>query len=157
MLSNNFDDDNFKYEDLEKTVKDFVQTNSSAKIIIPDAKIGPDRAEHVSRLLADVILNNKEFFADYFIFIDEINKFDDSKIQKLLSESKESRISLFFTHQYMGQFSDELSEIILRTCKNIIFQISPSDSSLIASIVNTDSESLEKIKSYEYREFDPVN
>jgi RecA/RadA recombinase len=157
ILTNNPNDDAFGYENLENMVKEFLQKNSSAKVIIAKDQIGEARATRICNLLLDVILNNKELFADYFIFIDETYMFDSKKIQQLLSDSKDLHISLTIVHQYMGQVSEELGDTLLRTCKNIIFNISPFESKHVASIYNVDPALLENLKPYEYKEFEPIN
>ncbi len=151
------DFDNFKYEDLEKMLKDFLQKNSSAKIIISVPEIGDERARRICDLLTDYILNNQEFFADYFIFIDEIFRFNPVKIQQLLSESKNNHISYTFVYQYLEQFSKEVTDKWLNTCKNIIFSISPDDSAYIAGAYGLDPDSLHSLKQYEYKELGPLD
>jgi len=151
------DFDNFKYEDLEKMVKDFLQKNSSAKIIISVPEMGEERSARICNFLADIILNNKELFADYFIFIDEVNRFDSKKIEQLLLESKDFPMSLIIAHQYMGQFSEEFGSVLFHACKNIIFNISPFESKNIASTYNVDPALFENLKPYEYKEFEPIS
>jgi RecA/RadA recombinase len=156
ILTNDSSDDAFKYEDLEKTLKDFLQKNSSAKIIIAKDQIGEARATRICNLLLDVILNNQEFFADYFIFIDEIFRFNPVKIQQLLSESKNNRISFTLAHQYMEQLQEDLNKVLFTTCKNIIFKISPFDSEFVASTFGANPAELENLNPFEYREFEQI-
>ena len=66
-------------------------------------------------------------------------------------------MSLTIAHQYMGQFSEEMGNILLHTCKNIIFNISPFESKTIASVYNVDPALFENLKPYEYKEFEPIS
>lgn len=150
------DFDNFTYENFEKMLKDFLQTNSSSKIIISVNEIGEERTRRILDMLAEFILKNKDIFSNYFIFIDEANRFSHDKLQQLLSESKNNNISYTLIHQYLEQFSDEMEDVLLKSCKNIIFMVSSGDSKHIANIYGLDPDLLHNLKPHEYKELGPM-
>ena len=151
------DFDNFKYEDFDKILKDFFAKNVSAKISILEGEFGDERTTRMCYFLSDFILKNKDIFSDYFIFIDEASRFDHVKIEQLLSESKDSNISYTLIHQYLDQFSKEMTDELLKTCKNIIFKLSPSDISYIATMYDLNPDVLSALENYEYKEIGPLN
>ncbi len=150
------DFENFKYEDFEKIIKDFIQKNSSAKISILEGEFGTERTQKICSFLADFILINQDIFSGYSIFIDEVNRFDVGKISQLLSQSKNNNISYTIIHQYLDQFSKDMAVTIVKMCKNLVFRISLQDSEYIASIYGLESDALYNLPQYEYRELGPI-
>jgi hypothetical protein len=150
------DFDKFTYENLEKILKDFLQVNPSAKIIISVGEMGELRAKHILDLTADFILNNKDIFSDYYIFVDDVDKLNQDKLQQLLKDSSNNNISYTLIHQYLDQFSEEVSEALLKECKNIIFKSAHGDCERIASMYGIDLDSLYNLPSYEYKELGPM-
>ena len=157
LVTSGNDLDTFTYENFETLLTDFLQKNNSAKIIISIPEIGNERAGRICDFLADFMLHNQAFFAGYRIFIDEMYRFDASKILRLLSGSKNNDISYTLVCQYVDQLSKEVADTLLKTCKNVIFKVGPYDSTYIGGIYGLDPDVLYTLTQYEHKELGPLD
>jgi hypothetical protein len=101
--------------------------------------------EDASTLLASMIINQIQVAAlgrikypecqriNYYLYVDEMHNYVNESISGILSESRKFKLSLFLTHQYIGQLDEAISAAIFGNVGTIIsFRVGAEDAGYLA-------------------------
>lgn len=110
--------------DTEPVVKEILRhiaSKESVSIYIPKGVIGPEAAREIMKELIQEIIGNYKVLENYTLFLDEAQNIDNESLIKVLENSNTNNYSVYLSHQYLEQLSEELEKTIMNICKQYVY------------------------------------